>query len=62
MRLAVDLRYLATGESQASLSFNVRIRRSAVCQILNEVPEKIWGAVSPLSVAFPGSPEDGKGF
>ena len=60
MRLAVALRYLATGESQASLSFNFRIGRSTVCQILNEVPEKIWGALSPISVAFPGSPEEWK--
>ena len=34
LRLAVALRYLATGESQASLSFTFRIGRSTVCQIL----------------------------
>ena len=40
LRLAVAIRYLATGESQASLSFNYIIGRSTVCEILDEVPEK----------------------
>eukprot|EP00795_Rhopilema_esculentum_P010219 gene10219-18903_t len=40
LRLAVAVRYLATVESQASLSYNYRIGRSTVCDILNEVPEK----------------------
>ena len=60
LRMAVALRYLATGESQASLSFNYRIGRSTVCQILDEVPEKIWEALSPLSVAQPNTPEKWK--
>ena len=60
LRLAVALRYLATGESQASLSFNYRIGRSTVCEILNEVPETIWNSLSPISVVFPGSPEEWK--
>ena len=54
------MRYLATGESQATLSFNYRIGRSTVCEILNEVPEKIWNSLSPISVVFPGSPEEWK--
>ena len=51
LRMAVALRYLATGESQASLSFNYRIGITTVYQILEEVLEKIWEALSPLSVA-----------
>ena len=53
LKLAETLRYLATGESQASLSFNFRIGRSTVCEILNEVPKEIWNAISPKSMAVP---------
>ena len=41
LRIAVALRYLATGESQASLSYKYHIGRSTLCDILNEVPEKL---------------------
>ena len=60
LRMAVALRYLATGESQASLSFNYRIAISTVCQILDEVPEKILEALTPFSVAQPNTPEKWK--
>ncbi len=53
MKLAVTLRYLATGESQASLSYNFRIGRSTVCEILDDVAEKIWAILSPISVTVP---------
>ena len=58
LRLAVAVRYLSTGESQASLSYNYRIGRSTVCDILNEVQEKIWCALSPIAVAAPRSQDD----
>ena len=58
LRLAVALRYLATGESQASLSFNYRLGRSTVCKILDEVLNKIWVTLSPIAVAFPSSPDE----
>ena len=51
LKLAVTLRYLATGELQASLSFNFRIGRSTVSEVLNEVPHQIWNAISPISMA-----------
>ena len=60
LRVAVALRYLATGESQASLSYNYRIGRSTVCDILDEVPEKIWEALSPVAVRVPKSCEEWK--
>ena len=53
LKLAVTLRYLATGESQASLSFNFRIGRSTFSEILNEVPQQIWNVISPISMAAP---------
>ena len=58
LRLAVALRYLATGESQASLSFNYRLGRSTVCKILDEVLNKIWVTLSPIAVACPSSPDE----
>ena len=53
LKIGVTLRYLATGESQASLSFNFRIGRSTVCEILNKVPKQIWNVISPISMAVP---------
>ena len=55
--MAVALRYHATGESQASLSYNYRIGRSTVCDIMNEVPEKIREALSPIAATVPTSCE-----
>ena len=60
LRVAVALRYLATGESQAFLSYNYRIWRSTVCDILDEVPEKIWEALSPVAVRVPTLCEEWK--
>ena len=53
LKLAVTQRYLATGETQASLLFNFRIGRSTVCEISNEVPKQIWNVISPVSMAVP---------
>ena len=36
LQMAVALWYIATGESQASLSYNYRIGRSTVCNILDD--------------------------
>ena len=41
-----------------SLSFNYRIGRSAVCHILDKVPNKIWATQSPTAVAFPCSTDE----
>ena len=49
IRLAITLRYLAAGESKASLSFNYRVARSTVCEILDEVPAKILGNIDSKS-------------
>ena len=38
-RLAITLRYLATGDSQQSQGFNFRVGRSTVGKIVNEVCE-----------------------
>ena len=41
-RLCLCLRYLATGETQQSLSFSFRIRRATVSKILKETCHTIW--------------------
>ena len=40
-RLALAIRYLATGNSQISLSFNFRLGKSTVCHILRETCEAL---------------------
>lgn len=45
-RLAVTLRYLATGDSQHSLWFLFKLGRSTVNGIINEVWEELWNALS----------------
>ena len=41
-RLALTLRYLATGDSQTSISFNFRVGRSTVCNIVYETCCILW--------------------
>ena len=59
-RLAVTLRYLATGNSQVSLSFNFRIRKSTVCGIVRDTSQAIWVALQPIYVRSPSSQEEWK--
>ena len=54
-RLAVCLRYLATGDSQQSQTFNFRIGRSTVCNIIKEVCAALWNCLSPIYVKMPES-------
>ena len=41
-RLTLTLRYLATGDSQQSQSFNFRVGRSTVSGIIRETCDAIW--------------------
>ncbi|XP_057297594.1 putative nuclease HARBI1 [Hydractinia symbiolongicarpus] len=45
-RLALTLRYLASGDSQQSLLFNFRISASAISRILSETAAAIWENLS----------------
>ena len=60
MKLALTLRYLATGASQADLSFNFRLGRSTVCKILEEVPKIISNCLQPIALQMPDLPEKWK--
>lgn len=57
-RLAFTLRYLATGNSQVSLSFNYRIGRSTVCGIVRETSRAIWDALRPMYVKAPATEDE----
>lgn len=54
-RLVVMLRYLASGDSQQSHSFNFRIGRSTISRIIHEICEAIWLALLKVYLKAPGS-------
>ena len=58
-RLAVTLRYLATGNSQHDLAFSFKLGRSTINQIITEVCTSLWDVLSEY-VSPPSSPEDWK--
>ena len=55
IRLAVTLRYLASGESQQLLSWSYRIGRSTVSKIIRETSKAIWDILSPVYLKSPSS-------
>ena len=57
-RLAITIRFLATGNSQASMSFNFRVGRSTICEIVKETSEAIWSVLQPLYVKHPTTDEE----
>ena len=59
-RIVLTLRYLATGDSQQSLSFAFRIGRSTVCHIISETCEGIWKALHTIYLKSPGGFEEWK--
>ena len=56
-RLAIALRFLASGESQTSLSYYFKIGKSTVCGIVEEVCEATWAALQDY-VRPPQNPEE----
>ena len=58
--LALTLRYLATGNSQTSLTYNFRIAPSNVCSILQETCSAIWNALCTEYVKAPSTGDDWK--
>ena len=52
-RLAVSLRFLASGESFVSLSYQFRIGRSAISGIVNEVCKAIYSTLQPTYLRVP---------
>ena len=52
-RLVVTIRYLASGDSQQSQSFNFRLGRSTVCGIIRETCKGIWDALNEKFLIAP---------
>ncbi|KAG1667912.1 Protein ALP1-like [Nymphon striatum] len=52
-RIGVTLRYLATGESQTSLSYTHKLGRSTVSDILSETTRAIWDVLCPIYLPAP---------
>ncbi|CAH3026462.1 unnamed protein product [Porites evermanni] len=59
-RLTLTLRYLATGDSQQSQSFNFQIGRSTVSNIIRETRDAIWTQLRETYVSTPKSPQEWK--
>ena len=59
-RLTLTLRYLATGDSQQSQSFNFQIGRSRVSNIIRETLVAIWMQLCETFVSTPKSPQEWK--
>ena len=57
-KLMVTLRYLATGESQQSLSFHFRLGRSTISHLLRETCDAVWEALSEDYLKTPSSTAD----
>ncbi|KAK3920137.1 Protein ALP1-like [Frankliniella fusca] len=47
-RLAITLRYLASGDSQSSLSYLFRLSNQAISKIVTETTSVIWYALKPI--------------
>ena len=57
VRLTLTLRYLATGESHRSLSFQFRISRRTISYIIQEVCRAIIKNLSGIYLRIPDTPE-----
>ena len=58
VRLAITLRYLASGESQQSLSWWYRVGRITVSKIIRETCDVMWKVLMPKYMKSPSTPEE----
>ena len=54
-RLAITLRYLVTGDSMQTISFNYRVGHSTVCGIIGSTCDALWETLSPEYLRSPAS-------
>lgn len=59
-RLALTLRFLATGESQRNASIDFCIGRATTCKIIAETCRLIWDLLAPKYLTCPDSPAEWK--
>ena len=56
----MDLRYLATGNSQQSPSFNFRLGRATVKKMRKHVCDALWTRLAPKYPKMPSAPTEWK--
>ena len=59
-RLALTLRFLASGDSQVSLHFQYRIGTKSVSRIISETCQAIWNVLQPIYLVPPTTPSEWK--
>ena len=60
LRLALTLRFLATGDSYKSLSYGFRVAPNTICSVVAETCEAIIAEYMDEVIVFPETPEDWK--
>ena len=59
-RLSLTIRYLASGDSQQSMSFSYRMGKATVSNIIQETCQAIWDALNEEYLRPPTSTEEWK--
>ena len=54
-RLAVTLRFLATGDSMQTIAFSYRLGHSTVCNIIDDTCEAIWNVLCDKNLKKPST-------
>lgn len=57
-KIAVTLRYLATGETYESLQFGFRMAANTICKVIPETCDAIIGLLGPIYLKTPNSAEE----
>lgn len=52
-RLAITLRFLATGDSYPSLSYAFRVGVATICKVIQETCQILWQQLQPLVLPTP---------
>ncbi|XP_035206311.1 uncharacterized protein LOC118181308 [Stegodyphus dumicola] len=57
-RLAICLRFLASGTNYTDLAYTFRVSKSSVSHIIRETCDVIWQVLQPLVMAIPASSDE----
>ncbi len=60
LKLAITLRFLATGDSYRTLMYGFRVARNTICSIVRDVCEAIVSAYAGDGIQTPTEPEEWK--
>ena len=59
-RLAVTLRFLATGDSMQTIALSYRLGHSTVCAMINNTCDALWNALAPEYLRTPSCTDEWK--